>query len=91
VPAHPAHPKRLVGSKWTAVEVVDRERHWVVVALEPRRTGGERRVTLEAVLTGSRRARPWRELRDRAVWRPGWRRAESADPAGRSPPEPEAP
>ncbi len=69
---HPKHPKHLVGSKWTALRVDPGqdppERHWQAVAFEAR----EGVLTLEAVLTARRVELPWRALRDRAEWLPGW-------------------
>lgn len=65
---HPRHPRHLVGSKWSAVEPQDRERHWEVVS-HSKKTGF---VTMTAVLTSRQIKRPWRELRDREQWLPGW-------------------
>jgi len=77
---HPQHPKHLLGSKWTALDY-DRsqsppERHWEAVAFERR----EGLLTLEAVLTGRRTQLPWRALRDRAEWEPGWTSLASTRP-----------
>ncbi|MHC4830763.1 MAG: TIGR02450 family Trp-rich protein [Planctomycetota bacterium] len=67
---HPHHPKRLVSSKWTATAPQRGERHWVVTGFRP----SEGVVSLRAVLTQREELLPWRELRDRSVWRPGWER-----------------
>ncbi|MEZ4398442.1 MAG: TIGR02450 family Trp-rich protein [Kofleriaceae bacterium] len=64
----PNRPDRLVGSAWTRADVAWRYRHWQIVA----RRGDV--VELAAVLAPhERRQLPWRGLRDRAVWLPGWR------------------
>lgn len=69
------HPKKLAGTKWTAVDPRGREKHFVVVAaVAPEHEGGPLVwVDLEAVYTGSVRRIEWRDLTDGAVWRQGWR------------------
>ncbi len=65
----PSRPDRLVGSAWTRVDTAWRYRHWEIVE----RHGDD--VVLAAVLERACRHRvPWRALRDRAVWEPGWQR-----------------
>jgi len=64
----PAHPARLVGSAWTRGDDAWRYCHWEVVT----RDGDD--VVVCATLDRARTHRlPWRALRDRAVWTPGWR------------------
>lgn len=65
---HPQTPDHLVGSKWTALDVEDKRRHWEVVAYAT--DSGD--VTLEAVIDGHREQIPWRDLRDRQRWQTGW-------------------
>lgn len=65
----PHNPDKLEGTHWTAVEPEDRRKHWEVVRYDSE--SGE--VTLEAVLDGETVAIPWRDLRDREVWEPGWK------------------
>jgi tryptophan-rich hypothetical protein len=64
----PQNPDKLIGSKWSAVEVEEKRKHWEVVSWHP--DDGE--VTLRAVLDGETTRRPWRQLRDRERWEPGW-------------------
>ncbi|MCA8922660.1 MAG: TIGR02450 family Trp-rich protein [Planctomycetes bacterium] len=65
---HPQDARHLVGSKWSARRPSERELHWIVVEFAVRKG----LATLEAVLTKRRRELPWRELRDRTRWVPGW-------------------
>jgi tryptophan-rich hypothetical protein len=67
-PIHPRHPTHLVGSRWTR-NAVGRLRHYEVIAFSKRGGWVEMRPALEpsALLR-----RPWRELRDREAWLPGW-------------------
>ncbi len=64
----PHDPEKLIGSKWTAIEVDERRKHWEVTARDP----DEDEVTLRAVMDGETRVVPWRQLRDRERWTPGW-------------------
>lgn len=71
----PLARNKLVGSKWTAVVPVNREKHFLVLRwLET--TPGTRPewLELEAVYTGRRFTLPWRELKDDTRWRQGWLR-----------------
>lgn len=71
---NPVHPKKLLLSKWTAVQPVDREKHFLVARLllpdDP--AAPLVWVELEAVYSGSRRTLAWRELKDVTRWRQGW-------------------
>lgn len=76
VPArrNPLSPKKLLSSKWTAVQPRNREKHFVVVRViepEPPALRVEQ-VELEAVHSGQVRLLHWRELTDPRVWRQGW-------------------
>ncbi len=68
-------PRKLLLSKWTAVQPQDRERHFLVTAVvEPTTPGSPpEEVELEAVLTKRVLRLPWRALTDRAHWLQGWR------------------
>lgn len=65
------HPKKLQGSKWTACEPQNKEKHFVVARTLPRE-GPPVTAVLEAVVTGVEYEIPWRDLRDSAVWKAGW-------------------
>jgi tryptophan-rich hypothetical protein len=72
--ATPQGPKKLLHSKWTAVQPRDRERHFLVTRLlEPDpRDGPLEQVELEAVLSRRTTILAWRELRDASRWIRGW-------------------
>ena len=67
-------PKKLLLSKWTAVQPLNREKHFVVVrVIEPEPPAVRiERVELEAVHSGRVLQLHWRELTDPEVWRQGW-------------------
>lgn len=67
------NPAKLDGSKWTAVEPRDREKHFIVTRVI---TGeGERPVgcILEAIHSRREYHLDWRELADETRWHQGWR------------------
>jgi tryptophan-rich hypothetical protein len=68
------HPKKLLLSKWTAVEPSRKEKHfWVVKVIEPEMIGAPVvEIELEAAMTGRTIRLPWRALRDQRHWRQGW-------------------
>lgn len=76
VPArrNPLSPKKLLLRKWTAVQPVKREKHFVVVrVIEPEPPAVRiEQVELEAVHSGRVLQLHWRELTDPLVWRQGW-------------------
>ncbi len=67
-------PKKLLLSKWTAVQPLAREKHFIVVALEaPEPPDAPLQwVQIEAVHSKRSQRIAWRALRDDAVWRRGW-------------------
>lgn len=68
------HPKKLANSKWTAQVPQQREKHFIVVAVEtdPEDTQRVRQVTLEALLSKRHFMLHWSLLSDTRHWRPGW-------------------
>lgn len=65
---YPNHIKQILGAAWTAADPTLPYRHFVVEFVTK---AGD--VQLEAVLDrGYKMSLPWRDLRDRARWTPGW-------------------
>ncbi len=66
--------KKLLHSKWSAVDPRNREKHFVVTrVIDPRPELGEGpRVELEAVTSGRRVDVGLEDLDDRSVWTRGW-------------------
>ena len=66
-------PKSLMKSKWTHLQPVNKERHFMVTRV---RYDEDQRVELcelEAVMTGRVQAIDWRTLKDNSKWQQGWR------------------
>lgn len=68
---YPVHPRHLLGSKWSRADGCDdlQYRHWEVVRHEKKRGEVVLRATLDRDVELSF---PWRMLRDRSRWLPGW-------------------
>lgn len=68
------HQKKLLLTKWTAVQPVAKERHFLVLnVVLPELPGVKVEfVDIEAVHSKSVRRIAWRDLRDQTHWRQGW-------------------
>lgn len=67
---HPIHPRHLLGSKWSSAPGAHEHCHWEVIEHRKRAQAVVLRATLDAATT---LVIPWRDLRDRERWVPGWR------------------
>jgi tryptophan-rich hypothetical protein len=63
--------KKLLLSKWTAVEPTDKERHFLVTRVLSDKQPGLR-VVLEATHSKREFILDWNDLKDDSVWRRGW-------------------
>ena len=66
---HPRHPSQLESSKWTSTESRIGFRHFEVDSVDTKTGTAVLRPTLDRSQVLEI---PWRELRDRQVWLPGW-------------------
>ncbi len=71
---NPLNPKKLLLSKWTAVTPVAKQKHFLIsrVIQPDLPTEPIEWVEIEAVFSKATRLIPWRELKDKTVWRQGW-------------------
>jgi tryptophan-rich hypothetical protein len=67
-------PKKLLRTKWTAVEPRHKEKHFLVTKIIEPEPPGSPVVSVEIEAVYSKRAQiiEWRELTDAARWRCGW-------------------
>lgn len=72
---NPLSPKKLLLTKWTAVQPRNREKHFVVTrVIEPDPPSMRvELVELEAVHSKHVYLLHWRELTDASLWRQGWK------------------
>ena len=68
------HPKKLHLTKWTAVNVVARQKHFLVSAVivpeDP--AAAIVWVELEAIYSKEKQRIAWRDLQDQRLWLQGW-------------------
>ncbi|MEY4974819.1 MAG: hypothetical protein RIQ97_14 [Pseudomonadota bacterium] len=71
---NPLSPKKLLLSKWTAVQPVAKQKHFVVVrVIQPELPDAPVEwVEIEAVYSKARQTIAWRQLQDEQIWRQGW-------------------
>ena len=67
------NPRKLLNSKWTAVNPEKRERHFIVTAVEFDENGAVIHCEIEAVLSKRVVEIEWRELKDSERWLHGWK------------------
>ena len=73
---NPLSPKKLLLSKWTAVQPLNKEKHFLVskvIYSDPELELIAESVELEAVYSKKIRIIPWRELTDSDYWLQGWK------------------
>lgn len=67
------HPKKLLRSKWTATEPINKEKHFIISEMEFDEEGNVVRCVIEAVMTKRERELDWHDLKDTQQWRQGWK------------------
>jgi tryptophan-rich hypothetical protein len=70
---NPISPKKLLQSKWTAVEPRNREKHFLVTEVCCDEAGVPQTCILEAVLSHREIELDWRALKNAGQWRAGWK------------------
>ena len=66
------NPKKLLHSKWTAVDPVRKEKHFIVTEVEFDEDGLVTLCLIEAVISKRSTSIDWKDLKDTKVWRTGW-------------------
>lgn len=66
------NPKKLLHSKWTAVQPVNKERHFMVTDVEVDEEGVVIACLIEAVMSKRAREIHWQTLKDDSAWEQGW-------------------
>ncbi|WED28978.1 TIGR02450 family Trp-rich protein [Vibrio sp. DW001] len=66
------NPKKLLNSKWTAVNPIKKEKHFLVTEVEIE--GNEVvRCLIEAIISKRSQAINWNDLKNKENWLPGWK------------------
>ncbi|MCL1139972.1 TIGR02450 family Trp-rich protein [Shewanella pneumatophori] len=66
------NPKKLLNSKWTAVQPKNKQKHFLVIKVKFDEDGEVSLCLIEAVLTRKQSIIDWRELTEHKVWLQGW-------------------
>lgn len=67
------NPKKLLNSKWTAVNPVNKEKHFLVTELELDEEGDVVHCLLEAVISNRSESIEWAALKNDGTWLQGWK------------------
>ncbi len=67
------HPKKLMHSKWTAVKPKNKEKHFMITAVEVDEEGLVVECVIEAVMSKNEYNIEWRELNNTECWAQGWK------------------
>ncbi|WP_394244962.1 TIGR02450 family Trp-rich protein [Vibrio astriarenae] len=67
------NPRKLLHSKWTAVEPRNREKHFMVTEVDYDEEGKVVLCILEAVLSDREYSIDWTQLKSRDNWLQGWK------------------
>lgn len=65
-------PKALLHSKWTKVNVTNKEKHFIITVVNFDEDKTVVKCQIEAVMTKNEYIINWRELKDNKTWRMGW-------------------
>ena len=65
-------PKSLIHSKWTKVDVMNKEKHFIITVVKFDEEQTVVSCMIEAVMTKNEYDIDWRELKDNNNWRIGW-------------------
>ncbi|WP_248794868.1 TIGR02450 family Trp-rich protein [Pseudomonas sp. MWU13-2105] len=66
------NPRKLLLSKWTAVQPLNREKHFLVTELFRDEQGSVLEVELQALMSLRNQRISWTHLKDTDTWRMGW-------------------
>jgi len=71
---NPLNPKKLLLTKWTAVQPVAKQKHFLVsqVIQPDLPTDPIESVEIEAVFSKAKQVISWRDLQNDEAWRQGW-------------------
>ncbi len=67
------NPKKLLNSQWTAVQPVNKERHFIVTKITTDDGGEVISCLLEAIISKRSTDMAWHELQDNEIWLHGWK------------------
>lgn len=67
------NPKALINSKWTKVDITNKEKHFIITKVEFDEEQKVIACVIEAVMTHNEYNIDWRDLKISDQWRVGWK------------------
>ncbi|MFT7299657.1 MAG: tryptophan-rich hypothetical protein [Porticoccus sp.] len=67
------NPKKLLNSKWTSTNPVNKEKHFLVIELELDEEGDVNHCVIESVISNRSEPIEWKELKNSDKWLQGWK------------------
>jgi tryptophan-rich hypothetical protein len=67
------NPKVLVNSKWSRVDIVNKEKHFIVTKVSFNENQEVIDCVIEAVMTKNEYRINWRDLKSEQLWTIGWK------------------
>jgi tryptophan-rich hypothetical protein len=67
------NPEKLLHSKWTALQVTQKERHFIVSRLQRADDDTIVSCELEAIINNNVYQIDWQQLKDSSCWLMGWK------------------
>ena len=67
------NPKKLLNSKWTAVQPKNKEKHFLITEVEFDEEGRVIHCLIEAVMSKNAYSINWQDLKDTSLWKLGWK------------------
>lgn len=67
------NPKKLLNSKWTSLNPVNKEKHFITIEVEFDEDDNVTLCLIEAVMTNRCFNIDWHELKDDSLWVHGWK------------------
>jgi len=66
------NPKKLLNSKWTSLNPINKEKHFIINEVEFDEDGNVISCLIEAVMTHRTFNIYWQDLKDDSLWGYGW-------------------
>ncbi len=67
------NPKALLNSKWSRVDIVNKEKHFIVTKVSFNENQQVIDCVIEAVMTNNEYTINWRDLKSEQLWTLGWK------------------
>ena len=67
------NPKKLLNSKWTAINPKNKEKHFIITEMEFDENNTVVSCIIQAVMTKRSNFINWNDLKDNSHWQQGWK------------------